>query len=207
MIRIKICGITNLEDARMAADIGADALGFVFAESPRRIDPDMAKRIIRSLPPFINKVGVFVNEHPDIIRNIYRYCGLSVVQLHGDEDLDYIRNCPFPVIKAFKVRGESILDQIMAFNLACYLLDTFDAHHAGGTGRKFDWRIAKAATQIGKVILSGGLDNTNIKDALAEVNPYAVDVSSGVEKSPGKKDKNKLETFIHEVKNWDSLTN
>jgi len=207
MTRIKICGITNLKDALLASDSGADAIGFIFAESPRKIKPELARKIISSLPPFLVKVGVFVDEKIDMVRTVYSYCGLSFVQLHGDEDQNYINALSLPVIKAFKVKDRQILNHISEYRGNYFLLDAFDENHAGGTGKNFDWSISRKAKKFGKVILSGGLNQKNVKLALEKVRPYAVDVCSGVEASPGKKDPKKIRRFINEVREWDYLTN
>jgi phosphoribosylanthranilate isomerase len=206
MTRIKICGITNLEDALLASELGADALGFVFAESPRRIDPAVVREIIDKIPPFIGRVGVFVNEDPDVVRHTAAECNLTAVQLHGDENLEYIKTLPIPVIKTFRVKDAAALDQIRAFGLSYFMLDAYDADRFGGTGESFDWNIAQEAVKLGKVILSGGLNCDNVAEALNQVHPYAVDVSSGVECRHGHKDMQKLVKFIHEVKSWDSRT-
>lgn len=206
MTKIKICGITNLEDAILGSDLGADALGFVFAESPRRISPKLARKIILSLPPFLVKVGVFVNEKIDKVKEIYHYCGLNFVQLHGEEDEGYMSSLSLPVMKTFRVKGYKILDEIAKFKSNYFLLDAYDQTSLGGTGKSFDWDIAKKANEIGKLILSGGLTPLNVKKALEEVHPYGVDVSSGVEMKPGIKDPKKMRRFIKEVREWDSQT-
>lgn len=205
--RIKICGITNLEDALLASESGADALGFVFAESPRRVEPAEAKNIINHLPPFIARVGVFVNEKPEVVEEIAAFCGLSIIQLHGDEDRDYLDVLSIPAIKAFRVKDESVLETIQAFGINHFLLDAYDSVRRGGTGTAFDWGIAQRAAKLGSIILGGGLRCGNVREALNYVHPYAVDVSSGVESRPGKKDSRKIVEFIHEVKTWDSRTN
>lgn len=205
--RIKICGITNLDDAKKVAELGAHAIGFVFADSPRKIEPSVARDISNMLPPLISKIGVFVNEEIKTIKEIYDYCFLDAVQLHGDEDLRYIDSLSIPFIKAFKVSGNEVIKQIEEFGLSYFLLDSFDKKLSGGTGNKFDWQIAKDAAKYGKIILSGGLNPENIKEALETVNPYAVDISSGVEKSPGIKDYQKMESVINEVHRWNSRTN
>lgn len=204
MTRIKVCGITNAEDAMLAVALGADAVGFVFADSPRRIDVSPAREIIGGLPPFVGRVGVFVNEAPEVIRDTVACCGLDAVQLHGDEDPRYVRSFGFPVIKTFRVNRYSVIGEIRRYGLTHFLLDTYIPDRAGGTGTSFDWKIAREAAALGQVILSGGLNAENVAAALACVHPYAVDVCSGVEAYPGKKDSRKLESFIREVRLWDS---
>lgn len=205
--RIKICGITNMADAEKAVELGADAIGFVFADSTRKITPSDAREISLGLPPFISRIGVFVNEEIKTIKELYEYCQLDVVQLHGDEDSQYLNSLSIPFIKAFRVNGNEVLRQIKQFGLKYFLLDTFDKKLSGGTGKSFDWLVANQAAKYGKIILSGGLNPDNIRDALDTVNPYAVDISSGVEKSPGQKDYRKMELLINEVHKWDSRIN
>ncbi|MCP4704379.1 MAG: phosphoribosylanthranilate isomerase [candidate division Zixibacteria bacterium] len=202
--RIKICGITNLADAQKAVEFGANALGFVFAESLRQAKPPIVEEIVKILPPFVSKVGVFVNEEIDTVKELYSSCKLDIVQLHGDEDIQYIESLSIPFIKAFKVDGNEVKKQIKEFGLPYFLLDTYDKNISGGTGKSFDWQIAKESAGFGNVILSGGLNPDNIKEALETVKPYAVDVSSGIEKAPGKKDHQKMKYFINEVRKWDS---
>jgi phosphoribosylanthranilate isomerase len=204
MTRIKICGITNLEDALMAAELGANTIGFVFAESPRQIRPEIAQQIISSLPPSINKAGVFVDEKAETVEYIIKFCRLTEIQLHGNESKEYLDSISIPSIKAFRVKNENILDQIESFNIKRFLLDSFHDSKAGGTGKSFEWGIARKASKLGKVILSGGLTPVNIVSALEAVKPYGVDVSSGVESHPGKKDHDKMQQFIKEVRNWDN---
>jgi phosphoribosylanthranilate isomerase len=204
MTWIKICGITNQADAMLASGAGADALGFVFADSPRKVSPELAKKIIQSLPPFLSSVGVFVNERIENVREVCDHCGLDFVQLHGDEDQGYISSLFLPVIKAFRVRDRQILSEMLKFRVSYFLLDTYDPVRPGGTGRSFDWDIAERANGLGKLILSGGLNPSNVKEALGAVRPCGVDVSSGVEMKPGVKDPAKVERFIDEVREWDS---
>jgi len=211
MTRIKICGITNRDDALSAASLGADALGFIFADSPRRIRPEEAREIILALPPFITLVGVFRDEAVETVGRIYDFCGLNLVQLHGNEDGAYLDKLSPPAIKAFRVRAGDIgdgriLGAIEKLNQGCFLMDTFDDAQAGGTGKTFDWAVAERVSKLGKVILSGGLNPGNIVEALEQVHPYAVDVCSGVERAPGKKDHGKMTELIREVRNWDSRT-
>ncbi|MGD8604594.1 MAG: phosphoribosylanthranilate isomerase [Anaerolineales bacterium] len=206
MTRIKICGITNAADALAACEYGADAIGFVFAPSTRQILPDAAREIIRAIPPFIKTVGIFVDEPADRVREIARFCKLDAVQLHGNESPAYVAGLGVPAIKSFRVRDWSIIDRIRQLKLTWFLLDTYVPDKAGGSGRPFDWTIAAGAARLGQMILAGGLTVENVTAALAAVRPYAVDVSSGVEFAPGKKDHDKIQQFIHEVRTWDYRT-
>ena len=200
-MRIKICGITNAEDALAAVEYGADALGFVFyANSPRCVTPDKANEIAVQLPPFISTVGVFVNETPVRIREIMESAGLQAVQLHGEEPP---RDCTLwtPTIKAFRVKDFIDLKPLERYkSLSGYLIDTFSPSSYGGTGQIFNWDIAVEAKKFGPIILSGGLTPDNIDKAVKWVKPYAVDVSSGVEAEKGKKDLKKLKEFIERAK-------
>jgi phosphoribosylanthranilate isomerase len=193
MIRVKICGITTPEDARLAADLGASAVGLVFwPDSPRVIDLARAKEIVGALPPFVSAVGVFVNQQAQANR-IAAQAGLSAVQFHGDEPPESYRGLPVRVIKAIAVRDQSAIEIATAVPAAAHvLLDAHDPIRRGGTGRTIDWSIAAAIARRRPVILSGGLNADNVLDAIEAVRPYAIDVSSGVESAPGKKDAEKL---------------
>jgi len=207
MTKIKICGITNLDDALYAAENGANALGFVFAKSPRRMKVEDVRKIIQKLPPFVQKVGVFVNEVPSLILKIVKETGLTAVQLHGEEIPDFCSSLlPLTVIKGIRVKEEIDIKILQAYaNVSAYLLDSFVEGNKGGTGKVFDWELALYAKKHGKpVILSGGLTPTNIQKALEKVSPYGVDVSSGVESKPGKKDKKKVKDFILKVNKYDA---
>lgn len=206
MTKIKVCGITNIDDAMRAVKLGADALGFIFADSPRRISPQEAGVIISMLPPFVIKVGVFVNEHASEINNIINSYKLNAVQLHGEHITNDNNSIAAPVIRAFRVKDSSILASIKRSNSNYFLLDTYSNNKMGGTGECFDWSIARKATQLGDVILSGGLNHNNITDALKAVRPYAVDVCSGIESAPGQKDYLKMQQFINEVRSWEYRT-
>jgi len=189
-VKVKICGITECGDALEAFQLGVDALGFIFAPSPRRIAPEMARFIIKAIPPFMKTVGVFVNEKAAIIREYINYCGLDLVQLHGDEPPDFCRQLMPHTIKAVRIKDESSLEMCSAYqgNVRALLLDTYAADKAGGTGKTFDWQLALKIKETGiPVILSGGLGPSNIEAAIRVVRPYAVDVNSGVEERPGKK--------------------
>lgn len=200
MVKVKICGITNLDDALAAAECGADALGFVFYEkSPRYITPETAAHIIKVLPPFISTVGVFVDETNEKINDILHVTGLNIVQLHGDESQEMCDSWS-RVIKAFRIREFTDLERLKDYTVSAYLLDAYDRDMPGGTGQVFNWDIALEAKNLGKVILAGGLNPDNIARAVTRVRPYAVDVSSGVEKIKGKKDIAKMKLFIERTK-------
>jgi phosphoribosylanthranilate isomerase len=207
MTKIKICGITNLEDALQALELGADALGFVFAPSPRKILPEEAKKIIEKLPPLVVKVGVFVNQDRPWVKEQISRCNLDLLQLHGEETPEYcLFFHPLPVVKSFRIKDESSLEQIPPYLSAvkAFLLDTAGEGKPGGTGKVFRWELALEVQKLGKpVILAGGLNPENVRAAITMVRPYAVDVSSGVETSPGKKDYNKLRQFIQQVRKTD----
>lgn len=203
MARIKICGITNLEDALLAVQLGADALGFIFAESPRRINLSQAQEIIKKIPPLVSCIGVFVNENQRKIKEVAQRCSLDCIQLHGQESPEYCQSLfPLKIIKSIRIKDEKSLKEIKSYFLVkAILLDTFLEGKAGGTGITFNWLLAKKAQKAGiPIILSGGLSPENVQKAIELVKPFAVDVSSGVESYPGKKDKKKLEAFIKIVK-------
>ncbi len=199
--RIKICGITNLEDALCAVTAGADAIGFVFYEkSPRYVHPEKVGQIVSELPPFVTTVGLFVNADPEIIKQTMRTAKLNVVQLHGDEAPEDCSLSPYPVIKAVRVKDADSLVGIDNYNVSALLLDAWNDQQYGGTGESFDWQLAKKLTGRLPIILAGGLTPDNVAQAILVVNPYAVDVSSGVEKFPGRKNHNKIREFIKQVK-------
>ena len=198
--RVKVCGITRIEDALFATELGAHAIGLVFAESPRRISPEKAADIVRHLPPFVSAIGVFVNEEADRVRQIVEQCGLSAVQLHGDETPDYARGLPeVKIIKAVRVKDRSSFDGVDRYQVSAFLLDTYSKKARGGTGETFNWELAKEAELPAPFILSGGLNPENMGEAIRAVRPYAVDVSSGVESEPGKKDAELLRKLFEEV--------
>lgn len=201
MVKVKICGITSLEDARAAVDAGADALGFVFYDkSPRNINPDVAARIIAKLPPFVQTVGLFVNEEPEKVNWTADYCGIDVVQLHGDETPEECLEINRRVIKAFRIKDIVSIEPMGKYQVSGYLLDAWSPDHFGGTGKSFNWEMARAARQYGRIILAGGLSPENVTEAVTVVQPYAVDVSSGLESAPGKKDLNRMREFIRLAK-------
>jgi len=189
-LKVKICGITEVADALGAVKSGVDALGFIFAPSPRQISMKKARRIINAIPPFVKTVGVFVNEAMDSLREHINYCGLDLVQLHGDEPPEFCRELMPRAIKAVRIKDDSSLPDCNDYqaNVRALLLDTYARGKAGGTGQTFDWRLAVQIKETGiPVILSGGLGLSNIEEAVRVVKPYAVDVNSGVEERPGKK--------------------
>jgi phosphoribosylanthranilate isomerase len=204
MIKIKVCGITNLDDALAAVELGADVLGFVLAPSPRRVSPEDLKRLIAALPPFISKVGVFVDSPLNEVSHIMSDCGLDLAQLHGSESPDYCQALYPRAIKAFQVKDEAVLKQLPLYKVSAYLLDGYHSKLKGGSGQSFDWDIARQAKVSGRIILSGGLTPENVAQAISIARPYAVDVASGVEASPGKKDHRKLAAFIRAVKECES---
>lgn len=202
MTRVKICGITNPEDALTAVQAGADALGFVFyAKSPRHIFPEEASRIINLLPPFVQAVGLFVNEEPAVINEIADLCRLDLVQLHGDEPSSCCQQIRRRVLKAFRVRSLTCLDPMDAYRSCGFLLDAYSPSFYGGTGTSFNWEIAQEAVRRHlRIVLAGGLTPDNVAEAIRQVRPWAVDVSSGVESGPGKKDHQKVREFIRAAK-------
>jgi len=195
LVKVKICGITNDRDALAACRSGADALGFVFAKSPRRITPDKAKRIIKKLPPHVLTVGVFVDEKKDKVLRIARDCRLDCIQLHGNESPGYckgLKKC-YRIIKAVRVNGRESIKRLKGYDVDAFLIDSFD------------WAIAVEAKKLGRrvripVILAGGLNTANIEDAIRKVRPYAVDASSGLESSPGRKDHGLVKKFIEKAR-------
>jgi phosphoribosylanthranilate isomerase len=199
---VKICGITNLRDAEGAARAGADALGFVFAKSPRRVSVVQARRIIRALGPWIAAVGVFVNEDPENIRRTVDSCGLTAVQLHGDESPEVLKRLSgVKVIKAFRLMHPEDFRAVSGFEADAFLLDAKVQGVYGGTGKSFDWRMLKGKRFSKPLIISGGLSPGNVRHAVCMLSPYGVDVSSGVERSPGKKSLGLVKEFIQNAKN------
>ncbi len=202
MVHIKVCGITNLDDALAAIDYGVNALGFVFyPKSPRSISPEDAKNIISSLPPFITSVGVFVDMEKDELERTASYTGLDIIQLHGSEPPEFC-NYNKKVIKAIRVKDLSDLEPLKHYSsVSAFLLDTYSPTEIGGTGQVFNWEIAVEAKKYGKIILAGGLTPDNIEEAVSLVQPFGIDVSSGVESSiKGKKDHNKIKQFIERAR-------
>ena len=200
-IKVKICGMTQLKDAEFAVEQGADAVGFIFyKKSPRAVTMKTVKEIIAKLPPLVDTVGVFVNESADRVNKIADYCGLDLVQLHGEESPAFCRKIRRRVIKAFRVKDLQSIKQLEKYPVSGFLLDTFSDNLHGGTGKTFDWNLALPAKKIGPVILAGGLTPRNIRQAVSQVRPYGVDVCSGVEKSPGVKDLEKVRAFLKNIR-------
>jgi phosphoribosylanthranilate isomerase len=201
MIKIKICGITNLEDALYATECGADSLGFNFyKKSPRYIEPQKAAEIIAQLPPLIMPVGIFVNEHEDRIREIQQRACIPTVQFHGDESPEFCQRFGSHVIKAFQVKDKESLKAMAHYRVGAFLLDSYRDGIRGGTGITFDWHLAVVAKTFGRIILAGGLTPENVVEAVKLVQPYGVDVAGGVEMEKGIKDHAKLKKFITEVR-------
>jgi phosphoribosylanthranilate isomerase len=202
-VKIKICGITNWNDAKRAAEDGADLLGFNFyPPSPRYIEPTNARRITLRLPKRIATVGVFVNQREDLMLEIARIVPLDYLQLHGDESPDAVERLSRRVwvIKAFQVRRPFRTARLNRFPANAFLLDGFSPALRGGTGNTFEWRLARQAKQYGRIFLAGGLRPENVAAAIRFVRPYAVDVCSGVEATPGRKDPAKLRDLIQAVR-------
>ena len=200
-VKVKVCGTTRLKDALLAVECGADAIGFIFyKKSLRYVSAKTAKEICSKLPPFIHRVGVFVNETADTINRIAERCGLDAVQLHGDESPAFCKKIKRRVIKVVRVKDVASLKEMSQYAVDGFLLDTFKEDQWGGTGKVFDWELAARANKQGPVILAGGLNPRNVKAAIKKVQPYGVDVSSGVEQSPGKKDPKKVKAFIKAVR-------
>lgn len=196
MIPTKICGITNLDDANVAVENGASAIGFIFYEkSPRTISINNAKSISKHLPKTIARVGVFVNHEKDFINEAISEVPLDMIQLHSDETPDFCNQFDVPILKALRIKNEASLSVMDQYDVAVFLLDTFSNDQYGGTGETFDWSVLNRKFKT-PIILSGGLNPENILDAIDAVNPSAVDVNSGVESSPGKKDFNKLKLLF-----------
>src|SRR5277367_5623859 len=200
--RVKICGITNLADAQVAVEAGADALGFNFYEkSPRFVLLKTAVEISKQLPPFIMRVGVFVDAEPDFILRAISEAGLTMLQFHGDEPPEFCTQFGLMSMKAFRIRDAESLKEIPNYQTDAYLLDAYSAEARGGTGEKFNWDLAVEAQKFGKpIFLAGGLTPENVAEAVKKVQPFGVDVSSGVESAPGKKDHAKVKAFIAAAK-------
>ncbi|MBT4485747.1 MAG: phosphoribosylanthranilate isomerase [Candidatus Latescibacteria bacterium] len=200
-IAVKICGITRAGDALLAEEMGARAIGFVFfKDSPRYIIPEKAGEISGNLGPFTARVGVFVDEEPDTVISTARTARLTAVQLHGSESREYIGSLKgLNVIKAFRIGNDFDPGILKQFNAGAFLLDAYSSDAYGGTGKTFDWRIARKCSEYGRIIIAGGLNASNINEAVRIARPWGVDVSSGIESSPGIKDSEKMRSFFHSV--------
>jgi phosphoribosylanthranilate isomerase len=200
--RIKVCGITDRDQALAIAGLGVDALGFIFvAASPRCVTADQARAIVAALPPLVTAVGVFMDQEPAEVNHIARRCGLSMVQLHGQESPTYCQAMELPRIKAFRVGADSLPD-LAAYGqwVKGFLLDTYRSGQAGGTGATFDWGLVGQLALPGPLILAGGLTPDNVGPAIRQLRPFAVDANSGVEISPGRKDLAQVERLVAEVR-------
>ena len=199
--KIKVCGMTSLEDTLVAVEAGADAVGFIFyKKSPRSVTIKTVCEIVDKLPPFVDAIGIFVNESAEQINKIADRCKLDRVQLHGDETPAFCKKIRRRVIKAIRVKDIQSLKKLSDFPVSGFLLDTFSEEQRGGTGKVFDWNLVHPAKKYGAVILAGGLTPNNVRQAIHRVKPYGVDVCSGVESQPGIKDHKKVKAFIKNAK-------
>jgi len=206
-LKIKICGITNADDAMAAIEAGADALGFMFYEqSPRNVSIASVAKIARELPPFVSLVGVFVDPTEEVIAQAQGECGLDALQFHGQESTAFCeRFAHHRIIKSFRIQNAESLRGLPAYRTAAWLLDSHVPGQLGGTGTRFNWDLASEARKLGRpIILAGGLTARNVAEAIRKVQPYAVDVSTGVESAPGRKDPDKLREFITAARKFDS---
>lgn len=196
-----MCGITNTEDALSAVEMGADALGFIFySGSKRYIDPAKASEIVSALPPFVSAVGVFVNQGIDEIKEAARISGIDTLQLHGDESPEFCAGLDYKVIKAIRVKDAVNTEEVELYPVRAILFDKHSDELYGGTGRSFDWGVLRDIEISKKIVISGGLTPENVSGAIEMIKPYAVDVSTGVEDSPGRKNRIKMKKFIEAVK-------
>jgi phosphoribosylanthranilate isomerase len=199
MVKVKVCGITSPDDARVAADAGADAIGLIFAESPRRVSVERAREIAAALPEGVLKVGVFVDAEPGEVLRIAREVGLDYAQLHGDEPPEgvaEIRGGGVGVMKALRVRNAEALAAVERYEADLFLLDAWSAEARGGTGARFDWELAKSLRGRDNIVVSGGLGPENVREAIEYFEPYGVDASSSLEERPGKKNGERVRRFV-----------
>jgi phosphoribosylanthranilate isomerase len=200
-LKVKICGITNAEDALLCESLGANALGFILYKGSKRfIEPDAAAKIISALSPFSLTVGVFVNSSSDEINSIGNRIKLNVVQLHGEESSDIISKINLPVIKSFRINNGFDFSLLKKFGNVSYLFDTYSEKEYGGTGKTFNWELIPDELR-NKIILSGGISINNIEEVYKKINPAAVDLSSSLESEPGKKDSDKVKEFFKKINN------
>ena len=203
MVKVKVCGITNADDAFAAVALGVDALGFIFAPSPRRISPGDARNIIQAIPPLVKTVGVFVDQDPAEIKEIVHFCGIDLIQLHGDEPPGLCSELMPFTIKAIRMRDQTVIGSMEQYrgSVRAMLLDTYSRESVGGTGKSFNWDLAVQAKGMGiPIILAGGLGPYNIAEAVSTVKPYAVDVNSGIEDRPGKKNHALLKELFENIR-------
>jgi phosphoribosylanthranilate isomerase len=203
MVKVKVCGIKEPGDARVAAEAGADAIGLVFAESPRKVSVERAREIAAALPEGVLKVGVFVDAEPKEVLSISREVGLDYAQLHGDEEPETaaaIRDGGVGVIKALRVRDTASLREMVRYDTNFFLLDAFSEKVQGGTGTRFDWELAKAVRGYANILVSGGLTPENVREAIEFFEPYGVDASSSLEEKPGKKNDERVRRFVSAAK-------
>ena len=200
-VKVKVCGMTSLKDALVAVEGGADAVGFIFyKKSPRSVTMKTVREIVLELPPFVDTVGVFVDETAEQINKISDYCNLDIIQLHGDESPTFCKKIRRKVIKAFRIKDMQSVKKLSSFQVSGFLLDTFSDNLHGGTGKVFDWNLALPAKKFGPVIMAGGLTPNNVQQAVRQIRPYGVDVCSGVESEPGIKDHKKVRAFLNNAK-------
>jgi phosphoribosylanthranilate isomerase len=200
-VKVKVCGMTSLKDALNAVEGGADAVGFIFyKKSPRSVTMKTVREIVLELPPFVDTVGVFVDETAEQINKIADYCNLDIIQLHGDESPTFCKKIRRKVIKAFRIKDMQSVKKLSSFQVSGFLLDTFSENLHGGTGKVFDWNLALPAKKFGPVIMAGGLTPNNVQQAVRQIRPYGVDVCSGVESEPGIKDHKKVRAFLNNAK-------
>jgi len=200
-MRVKICGITNLEDARLCVEAGADALGFIFVQgTPRFVTPEAAARIIAELPPFVSPVGVFWDHAPGHVKAVREQCGLAALQFHGNEPPDAIVGFDVPTIKTIKVVGPESFEMMESYTVSAFLLDSPARWSEGEVRAPLPWELVRRAAARRPIILSGGLTPDNVRTAVRQARPFAIDVDSGVEARPGKKDPDRVRRFIHAAK-------
>jgi phosphoribosylanthranilate isomerase len=200
-VKVKVCGMTSLKDALVAVEGGSDAVGFIFyKKSPRSVTMKTVREIVLELPPFVDTVGVFVDETAEQINKIADYCNLDIIQLHGDESPTFCKKIRRKVIKAFRIKDMQSVKKLSSFQVSGFLLDTFSENLHGGTGKVFDWNLALPAKKFGPVIMAGGLTPNNVQQAVRQIRPYGVDVCSGVESEPGIKDHKKVRAFLNNAK-------